>query len=167
MRGVMYAAAVSALLASLFDAHAQSVGAPYEARDPVTCPDRTDPAEGAIPKETAARYVTCAHEYESDNVLYLVTDLVVQVGKGRPFMAASDAELKDIDYEQLVYPLRGSYRWYQCKPVSDYMENRGQNCRIENQPNAEGQCYKTVFGDWTCTMQDIYGETVGYGPPPP
>ncbi len=156
-------ALVACFIASEFEAHAQSIGALYGARDPHACVDSSKPQTGPIPPEIATRYVLGVTEGLSIDLLYFSSDVVVQVGKGRPFIRESDGGLFDIDVEQLVYPIRGSCRRYQC----DKWKDAGSNCTIYDQPNASGMCYRTVFADWRCNMADSAATVVHTGAPPP
>ena len=165
LMGVVTASSALAacLVANVLGAHAQSIGATYGARDPHICSDRSDPKSGSISPDIAARYVLCATEGVSSDLLYLSNDVVVQIGKGRPFLRDSDGGHNDINTEQLLYPIRGSYQQYQC----DKWKDAGSNCTIYNHPNAEGVCYKTVFADWRCHMADRAATVLRTGAPPP
>ena len=60
--------------------------------------------------------------------------------------------MHDVDASQPVYPIRGSYQQYQCNNPKTSVYKAGQNCSLSNIPKASGVCYKTTFGDWTCTI---------------
>ena len=48
------------------------------------------------------------------------------------------------------------------------VDNTNKNCLVVKQPNAEGKCYKTTFGDWWCGMQQLIGpENFLTDQPPP
>ncbi|MDQ6828988.1 MAG: hypothetical protein M3081_08995 [Gemmatimonadota bacterium] len=124
------------------------------ARDPKTCADRTAPKRGAITAALAAQYVTCEEEHISSGSLYLVDDMKVQVGAGRPFQLRSDS-YNEIDPSQPVYAIRGSYVRYACSVPNATLGNFGKNCALYDQPHASGVCFKTTFGDWRCSMKDL------------
>jgi len=84
--------------------------------------------------------------------LYLLENIKVEVGKGRPFQP-SDLNFPDIDNSQPLYPIRGSYDWYVCH-INEVGFPPGKNCSIYKEPSCTGFCYKTTFGDWNCTMVD-------------
>lgn len=157
------------LAAGFASANAQSVGTPFGARDPQVCSDRSEPQSGAITPDIATRYFVCGTEKVSGDRLYLVGTVKLQVGKGRPFLYSTDGRQSDIDPDQPVYPIRGSYTSISCSAESDILQNAGKNCMIYDLPNAVGICYRTLFADWHCNMYDIMNNTnvVQYGAPPP
>ena len=137
------------------------VGAKYGTRDPWTCNGKKEPVQGALSADLAAQYFLCDFEKVYVNQLYLADNVRVEVGKGRPFQVGvyADTNMRDIDVQYPVYPIRGSFTKYQCslpgfKPL-------GQNCMLYPQPNAQGACYKTTFGDWKCHMADLNNPTEG------
>lgn len=138
-------------------------------RDPQTCDDRTAPARGAISAAQAAHYVACERESADGMTLYLIDQLKVQVGASRPFQF-SDEYNSEIDRNQPVYPLRGSYVTYMCYVPSSAAGTVGKNCQSYANPKATGVCYKTTFGDWRCDMADGTASAIASGrdiPPPP
>jgi len=146
---------------------AQGIGVIYGTRDPITCPSsRKEPVNGPISVEQATLYFTCSWEKE-DEGLYLIENLTLQVGKGRPPTAIEIAYLDDLDHDSLVYPIRGSFTDYHC-----YTQRSapGRNCSTSDEPEAEGKCYRTSFGDWTCSMVDnqhlLYNQRENVPPPP-
>ena len=137
------------------DAVAQpSAGGAFDARDPLTCPDKTDPTSGPINAQLAAKYVTCEEESAGLTTLYLVDNMKVQVGPSRSFQFDTDG-YDNVDPTQPVYPIRGSYVRYRCSHPNDAVGNVGKNCSVYDQPNAVGSCSKTTFGDWHCHMKDL------------
>jgi hypothetical protein len=151
----------------------RGVGAKFGARDPRTCATLKDPARGAITADQAKRYFICESELVAraaggGDLLYLVSDVNIEVGKGRPFLESTDA-WPNIDPAETVYPIRGSYVVWQCVPLGAINGEPGQNCSRSAEPHATGICYKDTFRDWHCEkFMDI--NTVGDGmkryPPP-
>lgn len=135
------------------------VGAKYESRDPFVCASRKEPASGAPSANRLKDLVRCGTggERVASQMLYLLENLQVEVGKGRPYQA-SDRQSHNIDPSFPVYPIRGSYDRYQCSLVNNAIDLRayksGANCSVYPNPEATGVCYKTTFGDWNCVMSD-------------
>ena len=169
LRQTILLAAIAAifLLGASHSAFTQGIGAPYAARDPRTCADKTLPKTGAPSAAKATEYVICSAE--AVNVyLYLVEDVKVQVSKGRPYNIREDINVPNIDIKVLVYPIRGSYKRYSCDPTRPDRTNYKRNCTIYTAPNATGLCYKDTFGDWHCGMTDARtGDYTDRDVPPP
>jgi hypothetical protein len=122
----------------------------YQSRNPRICAQVTSPPNAA----QAAALVQCSTESDttgsSTPLITLVTDLQVEIGSPRDYMAGVD-RWSDTDVRAKVYPIRGQGTMWQCSPVATY--GVGQNCA--NYPAAaggQGSCYKTTFGDWKCHM---------------
>ena len=67
--------------------YAQGVGAKFGARDPHTCSSRKEPVKGALTAEQSRQYFICDQERVwtgATTFLNLVTDVKVEIGKGRP-----------------------------------------------------------------------------------
>jgi hypothetical protein len=96
----------------------------------------------------AGKYLVCKNEQVSGNgnTLLLVEDLTVNLGGGVPYNPKT-FRITDIDTKALVYPLRASFKGYQCDTG-----NIGYNCNIYYVEKAPGTCYKTTFGDWSCSI---------------
>ena len=135
----------------------ETVPAKYDARDPLVCPSKREPTQGAPSPEQARRYFLCHRERELDDfTLWLFEDVKVEIGKGRPYSPAID-RYRDIDPEETVYPIRGRFTHYACRVVfygdgPSSPRNVGQNCTVTPTPNATGECYRDTFGDWQCNM---------------
>ncbi len=131
-------------------------GAAFGARDPYSCRAGGSQLKGAPTAVQVQAMVTCAWERATGNgslaELYLTENVKVQIGKSRPFERGDGSG--NVDVNQPVYPIRGSFSYYRCYPVNSAHPS-GQNCKKTEQPNAEGLCFKTTFGDWKCTMSDI------------
>ena len=141
----------------------KGVGKGYGTRDPSTCLDTKQPLRGAISADQAKQYVICGMEHVQSSYLYLVENVSVEVGKGRPFRPLSEPFGSDIDQKFPVYPIRSAFKQYQCghqyiDPASP-LYNVGKNCTISNELKAEGKCVKTTFGDWRC---DITSRSADY-----
>ena len=147
---------------------AAGLGATYGTREPASCTSTAAPDEGAPSAEQAAQYLKCTTEKENGQQLTLLEDVVVQVAaKGRPYNPGHES-MPEIDTDQAIYALRGSFVRYRCsKPDPDILQNVGKNCSSVEQPNAIGNCWKTTFGDWRCTMIDLdqYQMTASQAPP--
>jgi hypothetical protein len=143
------------------------VEAKYGTRPLRTCASRKEPTRGAPSAQQATQYFACEAEHESGaDLLYLVSDVKVEVAPGRPFNILTDS-FDAIDVRQPVYDIRGSFTAYQCSKIG-MMYKKGQNCNSGQQPQAKGICYKDTFGEWHCKMLDRNAEfTKTNGPPPP
>ncbi|MGD0346419.1 MAG: hypothetical protein ABSA85_06660 [Terracidiphilus sp.] len=133
----------------------------YDARAPRTCSKVTSPPSA----EQAAVMVQCTMEGLSPTGLQLFQDVKLEMGAPRAFIYNSDAGLAGIDTNAQVYPLRGSYTGYFCTKWGGSLVPIGHNCVVSAVPTAEGQCWKTSFGDWSCKMQGGAPQmTAGPGP---
>ena len=151
--------------------YAQGVGAKFGARDPHTCNSRKEPAKGTLTAEQVKKYFFCDQERVwtgATTFLNLVTDVKVEIGKGRPFNRSTDGfQNSDIDASEMVYPIRGGFTKWQCSPHGEWNVVPGKNCTKFENPNAGGTCWKSTFSEWHCTMLDVKGpEPVGNLPPP-
>ncbi len=164
---MLTATVVTVLLGAFGSTFAQKgIGAKYGSRDPRTCADSKSPKAGAPSPTQAAQYVVCSSEHEI-NDLYLVENVMVQVGKGRPYNIREDINFPDIDTSFPVYPIRGSLTQYDCGVIYLDRSNLNRNCSVYSQPNAKGACYKDNFGDWRCGMTDVSKQLTAENQPPP
>ena len=129
------------------------IGAAYGSRNPRTCANTKAPASGPLSAQQAMQYFICRTEGEFMEMLSLVSDVKLEIGKGRPFQSGSD-RFPEVDVTSPVYPIRGSFTGYSVGRLSTDQSNRGKNCYVTFNPNATGQCYRTTFGDWKCNMND-------------
>jgi hypothetical protein len=133
----------------------------YNARAPRTCSKVTSPPSAA----QAAVLVQCTMDGVSATGLGLIQDVKLEMGSSRPFVYWTDAGLAGIDLNAKVYELRGSYTGYFCTLVSASLNPPGQNCIKSVVPKAQGWCWKTTFGDWSCKLQGGAPDMVnGSGP---
>lgn len=96
----------------------------------------------------------CDSESDSGHRLYLVSDIKnIEVAKGRPFNIVTDS-FPDVDPSETVYNIRGSFTFYACNKLGDINGEPGKNCTAEDEPQADGMCYKSTFGDWHCHLSD-------------
>lgn len=169
--GILFTAAVFAASGAAAQQH---VGAKYQSRDPHTCASRTAPASGPISAAQAKQYFICDAEIETrssvdSSTLNLVTGVSVQVGAGRPFLMGSDDTgdnvADGIDPHFTVYPIRGSFTEWSCKPIAEAFP-AGQNCSRQPMPHATGICFMSSFKEWHCHMQDLSQPAVDKVPPP-
>ena len=132
----------------------QGLGAKYGSRDPVTCPTIKEPAKGAPSVAQATKYTACTMEGEmGSTTLYLLQDIKVEIGGGTPFLQIPSIHRPgNADINGTVYAIRGSYKKYQCTVISKVFPNAGKNCRVYDVPKATGSCYRTNFGEWSCTL---------------
>jgi hypothetical protein len=162
---LFFAAAVTGALGQ------SGVGAKFGARDPRTCASRKEPAKGAPTAGQLKEYFICDVERVTNSVsgdtLWLLTNVSVEVGKGRPFNIVTDS-WPEIDPSQTVYPVRGGHTYFQCTALGKIGGDPGKNCFKYEQPHASGICYKSTFGDWHCKMSDndATGTTMEKFPPP-
>lgn len=156
------------LLAAFGSTFAQGVGAKYGSREPRTCADKTLPKAGALSAAKAAEYVVCENEGINGDKLYFAEDVKVQVGAGRHYNPREDINFGGIDTNFLIYPIRGSYKSYQCTAIFPDKTNTNRNCNSYSAPNATGACYKKAgFGEWRCMLVDINQEKTAENIPPP
>ncbi|MGD0733168.1 MAG: hypothetical protein ABR956_18030 [Terracidiphilus sp.] len=133
----------------------------YQSRAPRTCAKVTSPPTAAV----AAVLIQCSMEADTMFGVGLVQDVKPEVGKPRPFVYATDAEMPGIDLDAKVYPLQGSYSAYMCKTITTQTP-AGRNCNKMVYAEANGWCYKTSFGDWKCRMVGQGGQMLQGQPPP-
>jgi hypothetical protein len=139
-------------------------GARFDTRDPTSCASRKEPTKGALTADQAKQYWLCEAEVmvkagspENDQ-LKLRTNVIVEVGKGRPYNINTDSDSIEIDPSQTVYPIRGSYTGWICgsvHPLGAVGIAAGKNCVKAENPGATGTCFKTAFGDWRCVMAGV------------
>jgi hypothetical protein len=181
MTKIKYAALAIALSAGAMGAFAQKgSGTKFGARDARTCPSRKEPVKGSPSAAQLKQYVICDLESAqtagaSGAYLYLVANVNVEVGKGRPFNILTDS-YADVDPAQTVYPIRGTYMQWQCseprKPIPGVTNApvAGKNCfKYETPSTASGISYKDTFGDWhtkICCVVSSSGSRVEFVAPP-
>lgn len=172
MARIFTALALSLVLSAT--AHAANVGAKYGARNPRVCATRTAPAKGPIAAAQARQYFVCDNESETPSAvegstLHLVTDVNIQVGAGRPFMMGDDNTDTNVDEgidpHYTVYPIRGGFVDWPCKPVGEFAP-AGKNCSRTPMLHASGICFMSSFHEWHCNMFDINGTADDNLPPP-
>jgi hypothetical protein len=141
--------------AACVSAHAQAADTAkdYNTREPFACKSKKDPAKGAPSSGQANDYVRCTNEKISGGYISLLQNVQVEVGKSRPYSAWSDVGNSDIDNSQPVYPIRGSYDLYSCRPPGSMGFPAGANCNVFKANTFAGICYKTTFSDWSCPVQ--------------
>ena len=146
-------------------------GKRFGARDPRTCSSKKDPVHGAPTAAQVKQNFICENEKltrsgSAGDLLYLVSDVNVEIGKGRPFNPLTDS-FQNIDPSQMVYPIRGGYVSWQCAVVGTINGAAGKNCSRNDAPQVAGSCYKDAFGDWHCNMCCTMGSSakMGYAPP--
>jgi hypothetical protein len=151
-------------------AHGQvGAGKPYDTRDPLVCKSLKEPVRGAPSASQLRDYVQCSNERAAGGYIGLFQNLNVEIGKSRPYSAWSDSGNTDIDNSQPVFPIRGSYDFYSCRPPGSMGFPAGKNCNVRKASTFAGICYKTTFSDWKCPVQGTSDGLVGVQPnmPPP
>ena len=145
-----------------FRGQPDSVGPAYSAREPVSCQSRGEPAQGRPTPAQVVAYLKCGAEGVADGSLYLLEDVEVsEIGDGESFDASY---FPDIDPAHRVFPIRGNLVRYECRRENG--SNNGANCVSHVEENASGNCYKTISGDWSCSMSDLVQRTTAGVPPP-
>jgi hypothetical protein len=124
--------------------------AEFTARNPRVCTKLMTPPNAS----QAKALVQCDHEGRSiltgmNPVVFLVTDLTVEVAAPRKFMMSVDAG-PDIDVTAPVYPIQGIGTGWRC--LSTRSVPAGQNCGKHIAAPGVGECWRTPFGDWRCSM---------------
>ena len=99
----------------------------------------------------------------------LVSEVNLQVSKGRPYNMATDA-FKGIDVTQRVYDVRGFYIHWQCRTwtadPNPMLPQPGRNCYKFPAPAAIGIAFRDTFGNWHVPVVGEGGDTIHYFPPP-
>ena len=160
------AGGIAALALSSFGALAAegSIGAPYGAREPAMCEDRTEPADGPPMGERLHEILRCTMEGIGDGRLYLIENLEAEIsGEGRPFDPQRDY-YDAIDRTAMIYPVSGSLLRYNCHVLDG--TNEGTSCETFEEDAATGVCYKMTSGEWNCRMSDL-SQVRNDGVPPP
>lgn len=160
-RGVLVALVLSVAAGVMpMAAVAQGQGAAYGTRDVTACPQWTG---ATLTQALAEKFFLCFDEKLAGSYLYLDTGLTLQMGAGRKANPQMDT-YDDLDRNSLVYPIRGSFTRYQCSKIFNIdaqHTNVGTNCNAIPQPQAQGICYRTTFGDWKCKMFDRVTDSSG------
>jgi hypothetical protein len=140
-------------------------GAKFGARDPRTCASLKEPQKGAPTGEQMRKVFICQEEglTRGGDILNLLTNVTMQVGKARPFMMSTDA-WPDSDPSQPVYPVQGGYIQWACGVIGYMSNQKGHNCTKVEQLHSSGICYKNSFGDWVCKFMDGNAKTVNACP---
>ncbi len=136
-------------------------GKQYDTRDPAVCRSTKEPAKGAPSGNQLKEYVQCANERIAGGYISLMQNLQIEIGKSRPYSAWSDSGHTNIDNSEPVYPIRGTYDLYSCRPPGSNGFPAGQNCNVRKATEFKGTCYKTTFSDWSCPVQGIGDGFVG------
>jgi len=137
------------------------LGAKYDTRDPFTCKSKKEPAKGAPSASQVKDYVRCnsiSGEKTGGGYLSLFENAQFEIGKSRPFSSWYDAGSTAIDNSEPVYPIRGTFDLYSCRPPGSMGSPAGANCTRKKATEFTGTCFKTTFGDWSCQ-----GHTMGDG----
>jgi hypothetical protein len=123
------------------------MNANYQAREPRLCKPQTAPPNQA----QAAVLVQCTMDQDRPTGLFLMQDVVVQIGAPRSYQPETDSNLAEINMGAQIYPLIGSLTVYWCSPVGGTTP-AGRGCMVSPTPYAVGKCWKTTYGDWKCNL---------------
>lgn len=150
-----------------------TIGARYGSAGPRVCSDRRSPTQGAITAAQAAAYVVCEEEKELVDTLFLVGDVAVtDVSDGWKFDGIPTDNTPDLDVTKPVHSITGRLVLFECNRLGvgeqhGPLYQRGTNCQIHDHPNAEGLCFRTMAGTWTCKLDDTDSRLGRRGVPPP
>jgi hypothetical protein len=160
-----------ALALAMITLAATGDGKRFGARDPRPCQSLKEPTRGAPSAAQVKQILSCEAERLQrsgavGDLLYLVTDVSVEIGKGHPFNILTDS-YNSIDPSQTVYPIRGTYTAWQCGVSGSIGAPAGKNCAKNDAVPMTGNCYKDTFGDWHCTLCCQMGSNQkgGFAPP--
>ncbi len=158
---IMLACLAVASAAAVSAQNQPGAGKPYDSRDPLVCKSQKEPAKGAPSASQLKAYVQCTNERVAGGYIGLFENLQVEIGKSRPYSSWSDSGNTDIDNSQPVYPIRGSYDFYSCRPPGSMGFPAGKNCNVRKASTFAGTCFKTTFNDWKCPVQGTSDGLVG------
>lgn len=113
--------------------------------------------------------IQCAKDnHSSRDFISIWEDIKVETGKMRPYNFNRDHHYSGIDTTSELLPIRGTMTQVGCSAISKMQpSNEGKNCIITVMPTAEGDCFKTSFGDWSCDMEDFHPKPAQQQVPPP
>lgn len=134
-------------------------------RDARTCNRlTTKPTIAQIPT-----LIQCAKDnHASRDFISIWEDISVETGSMRPYNYNRDHHYTGIDTTSQLLPIRGTMTQVACSSISRMRpSNEGKNCNITVMPTAQGDCFKTSFGDWSCDMEDFHPKPMQQGMPPP
>lgn len=156
------AAMIFVVSGALTPAHAEAAGGKqYDTRDPFSCASTKAPAKGAPSPAQVSDYVRCnaiSGEKIAGGYISLFENAKFEIGKGKPFSSWDNGGDIAIDNSEPVYPIRGSFDLYSCRPPGSMGYPAGRNCHLRKATAFTGNCFKTTFGDWSCQ-----GNTTGDG----
>ncbi len=160
----VFAAAIAAGLAAGAPSRADSDTA-FASRDPAVCDDRGHPLDGEeMTADLVAQYLACDIEALSADGLVLAEDIRVRIDRPRPYRPDEDADKADI-YDQMdLYPIRGSYQLFRCRPVG--AGDAGSNCDRTDMPKMRGSCWMDTAYDWRCSWSGPAGKVTRGLPAP-
>jgi hypothetical protein len=146
------------------------VGVRYGSRNPRTCPTGALSGGNAPTPAQASMSLVCGMEgITTNSELILISEVTVQIGGGRSYNQSNLTNATDADVNAQVYPIRGSFKRYDCAPLPPRgIYPAGQQCSMYPNNNATGVCYKNTFGEWHCTMgaMDSVANAKNKVPPP-
>lgn len=144
----------ASILGAFTPALAQAgIGKDYNARDPRPCSKTASPTDRPTVAEAVASVICNGEHVAGIETLYLYEDVVVTqvASKGTPYVPTR-MSATDIDVDFAIFPIRGSFKKYQCSLSS--AKSPEKSCNVTHHADAEGRCFKNVYGQWRCSMSD-------------
>ena len=146
----------------------------YGTRNPRSCVNTKAPAGSMIDAAHAREYFICQAEKEFGTYLSLVENVSVEVGGPTVYDPRTQTGFTHMDTRIPPIAIRGNFLSYMCSSVDAQFDSRfynlGKSCNTQLNRKAAGYCYKTTFGDWSCTMNDLFiaqSDKKYYVAPPP
>ena len=136
--------------------------AKFQTREPRKCTEVKSPPSVS----QAAALIQCQREQMNAHEDWITADVRVEMGSPRAFIYATDSGLPQIDTASQVIPLRGSFNGYICAVIGEVNGVQGKNCMKGVVSSAQGNCWKTTFGDWKCNEDGVINPTTWSEPPP-
>ena len=163
--------AFSAAVVLIAGASASPVNAQSEPRFGTRSVRTCAPVKAKPTVVQAAALIQCHQEHKSSSEIVLLTDVRVEMGGSQPYNYHAHSHLTAVDTTSQVYPIRGSYTWYDCGVIAVYpaihSDNRGKNCITSLAPAGKGFCWLTTFGSWDCVLNDVDHHDIQKDQPPP
>lgn len=141
-----------------------ATGRDYGTRSPRTCAQ----VKAQPNRQQMAALVQCSSEAYLSGYITLLDQVKVQPGIARAYDSRIDGKHQGIDVRAEIIPLRGSEVNYICEPVTGSSStNKGKNCSVFIEPQAQGECWRSTSGQWQCQMGEITGTPNAVSQPPP
>jgi hypothetical protein len=162
--GPLFALAFTLSSLSFSSSASAATGADFGTRSPRTCA----PVKSQPTVQQMAALVQCSQEKFFNGDVMILDQVKVQAGSARAYEPRSDGGHENIDVRANIIPIRGSFINYVCGPITgSSSKDAGKNCSKFTEPRAEGECWRSTFGEWQCEMGQVSGGENSYGQPPP